>query len=109
MKAQEQTPARSNLRKQRTGIVTSDKMQKTIVVQIRRKALHPLYGKVIKKANKFKVHDEKNEAKIGDTVRIAETRPLSKDKRWRLVEILHRGPVLREAEAGSTEPAKEGR
>jgi len=68
----------------------SDKMQKTIVVQIRRKAPHATYGKVIEKANKFKVHDEKNEAKVGDRVRIAETRPLSKDKRWRLVEILGR-------------------
>lgn len=83
--------ARPNFRKERTGVVLSDKMQKTIVVQIRRKALHPEYGKVIEKANKFKVHDEKNEAKIGDTVLIAETRPLSKDKRWRLVEILARG------------------
>jgi small subunit ribosomal protein S17 len=82
---------RKNLRKERIGIVTSDKMQKTIVVQIKRKALHPLYGKVIEKAQKFKVHDEKNEAKTGDRVRIAETRPLSKDKRWRLVEVLSRG------------------
>ncbi len=85
-----QEEVRDNLRKKRTGVVTSDKMQKTIVVQIRRKSLHPLYGKVIKKANKFKVHDEKNEAKVGDVVRIAETRPLSKDKRWRLVEIVQR-------------------
>ncbi len=66
-------------------------MQKTIVVQIRRKALHPLYGKVIEKAAKFKVHDEKNEAKTGDRVLIRETRPLSKDKRWTLVEVLARG------------------
>ena len=83
-------PKRPNLRKERVGVVTSDKMQKTIVVQIKRKALHPQYGKVIEKANRFKVHDEKNEAKIGDTVRIQETRPLSKDKRWRLVEIVAR-------------------
>lgn len=82
---------RPNLRKERIGVVLSDKMQKTIVVQIKRKALHPLYGKVIEKAQKFKVHDEKNQAKIGDRVRIAETRPLSKDKRWRLVEILSHG------------------
>ena len=82
---------RSNLRKRRTGVVLSDKMQKTIVVQIRRKALHRLYGKVIEKANKFKVHDEKNEAKTGDRVLIQETRPLSKDKRWTLVEVLERG------------------
>ncbi len=79
------------LKKERVGIVVSNKMQKTIVVQIRRKAPHPLYRKVIEKATKFKVHDEKNEAKIGDRVRIVETRPLSKDKRWRLVEILSRG------------------
>ena len=82
---------RPNLRKKRIGIVLSNKMQKTIVVQIKRKALHPLYGKVIEKAAKFKVHDEKNEAKIGDRVRIEETRPLSKDKRWRLIEILSHG------------------
>ncbi len=81
---------RENFRKERVGIVTSDKMQKTIVVQIKRKTLHPEYGKVMEKANKFKVHDEKNEAKIGDTVRIQETRPLSKDKHWRLVEIVAR-------------------
>ncbi len=78
-------------RKQRIGIVLSDKMQKTIVVQIKRNALHPLYGKVIKKAVKFKVHDEKNEAKIGDRVKIEETRPLSKDKHWRLIEVLSHG------------------
>lgn len=88
-----QTPSnvkRPNLRKERTGIVVSDKMQKTIVVQVRRKARHPELGKVIGHARKFKVHDEKNEAKIGDRVKIVETRPLSKDKRWRLVEIVER-------------------
>ena len=74
-----------------TGVVVSDKMQKTIVVQVRRKALHSLYGKVIEKAARFKAHDEKNEAKTGDRVLIQETRPLSKDKRWRLVEVLARG------------------
>ena len=79
------------MRKKRTGIVLSNKMKKTIVVQIKRKALHPLYGKIVEKAAKFKVHDEKNEAMIGDEVRIQETRPLSKDKRWRLVEILSHG------------------
>ena len=88
-----ETIERKNLRKERVGIVTSDKMQKTIVVQIRRKTRHPLYGKVIEKANKFKVHDEKNEAKVGDRVRIQETRPLSKDKRWRLVEIIERARI----------------
>ncbi len=82
---------RKNFRKELVGVVLSDKMQKTIVVQTRRKARHPLYGKVIEKAEKFKAHDEKNEAKIGDTVRIVETRPLSKDKRWRLVEVINRG------------------
>ncbi len=93
---------RPNLRKERVGVVLSDKMNKTIVVQIKRKALHPNYGKVIEKAGKFKVHDEKNEAKVGDRVRIAETRPLSKEKRWRLVEILGR-------EAGkSSKDLKEG-
>ena len=82
---------RENIRKKRTGIVLSNKMKKTIVVQIKRKALHPLYGKVIEKAAKFKVHDEKNEAQVGDKVSIEETRPLSKDKRWRLIEILGHG------------------
>ena len=82
---------RGNLRKKGIGVVLSNKMQKTIVVQIKRKALHPLYGKVIEKAAKFKVHDEKNEAKIGDRVRIEETRPISKDKRWRLIEIISHG------------------
>ena len=83
--------SRNNFRKKRTGIVLSNKMQKTIVVQIRRKALHPVYGKVIEHAVKFKVHDEKNEAKIGDRVLIQETRPLSKEKSWRLVQILEKG------------------
>ncbi len=75
-------------RRRRIGIVTSDKMHKTIVVQIETSAHHPLYGKIIKKFNKFKVHDENNAAKIGDKVRIEECRPLSKDKRFRLVEII---------------------
>ena len=82
---------RPNLRKERIGVVVSDKMQKTIVVQIKRKVPHPLYGKVVGRAKKFKVHDEKNEAKTGDVVRIVETRPLSKEKRWRLVEVLAHG------------------
>ena len=86
-----ETNERKNLRKKRIGIVVSDKMQKTIVVQIRRKALHPFYGKVIEKAVKFKAHDEKNTAKIGDRVSIEETRPVSKQKRWRLVEVIERG------------------
>ena len=83
--------------KQRVGVVLSNKMQKTIVVQIKRKAPHPLYGKVMEKAAKFKVHDEKNEAKPGDTVKIVETRPLSKEKRWRLLEIVSRNPGSRSA------------
>ncbi len=77
-----------NTRKIRTGIVVSDKMQKTIVVRVERTAHHPLYNKIIRKHNKFKVHDENNSAKAGDTVRIIETRPLSKDKYWRLLEIV---------------------
>ncbi len=100
-----QVADRTTLRKERVGIVLSDKMQKTIVVQIRRKALHPEYGKVIEKANKFKVHDEKNEAKIGDRVRIVETRPLSKDKRWRLVEVISHGRMKAETDLKETAPA----
>jgi len=83
--------AAQKLRKEKVGIVLSNKMQKTIVVQIGRKTRHASYGKVIEQFTKFKVHDEKNEAKMGDRVRIVETRPLSKDKRWRLVEILSHG------------------
>lgn len=78
------------LRKERTGIVTSDKMDKTITVSIERKVKHPIYGKFLKQTKSFKAHDEKNDAKVGDTVRIMETRPLSKTKRWRLVEIIER-------------------
>lgn len=79
-----------NFRKQRVGIVVSDKMDKTIVVAVKTKVLHPLYGKTVNRTTKFKAHDEKNECGIGDTVRIMETRPLSKDKRWRLVEIIEK-------------------
>ena len=79
-----------NLRKTRTGVVVSDKMDKTIVVAVRDNVKHPLYNKIVKKTYKLKAHDEKNDAKIGDTVRVMETRPLSKDKRWRLVEIMER-------------------
>lgn len=78
------------LRKEKTGIVTSDKMQKSIVVSIERKEKHPIYGKFIKKTNKFMAHDEKNVAHIGDKVRIMETRPLSKNKNWRLVEVVQK-------------------
>ena len=79
-----------NLRKTRTGKVISNKMDKTIVVAERDNVRHPLYNKIVKKTYKLKAHDEKNDAKIGDTVRVMETRPLSKDKRWRLVEIMER-------------------
>jgi len=79
-----------NLRKTRTGVVSSNKMDKTIVVAIERKVKHPLYGKFVKKTTKFHAHDEKNECSIGDLVRIMETRPLSKTKRWRLVEVVEK-------------------
>ena len=79
-----------NLRKTRVGVVVSDKMDKTIVVAVRDNVRHPLYNKIVKKTYKLEAHDEKNDAKIGDTVRVMETRPLSKDKRWRLVEIMER-------------------
>ncbi|MCB9032477.1 MAG: 30S ribosomal protein S17 [Chitinophagales bacterium] len=77
-------------RKSRIGIVSSNKMDKTITVTVERKLQHPMYGKFMKKTKKFHAHDEKNECNIGDTVRIMETRPLSKSKRWRLVEIIER-------------------
>ena len=79
-----------NLRKTRVGLVTSDKMDKTIVVSIVDNVKHPLYGKIVKRTYKLKAHDENNECNIGDRVRVMETRPLSKDKRWRLVEIIER-------------------
>ena len=79
-----------NLRKERIGVVVSNKMDKSIVVEIERREKHPIYGKFIKKTNRFMAHDEKNDCNIGDTVRIMETRPLSKRKHWRLVEIIER-------------------
>ena len=79
-----------NLRKTRTGKVVSDKMDKTNVVAVQDNVRHPLYNKIVKKTYKLKAHDEKNECGIGDTVRVMETRPLSKDKRWRLVEIVEK-------------------
>ena len=79
-----------NLRKTRTGLVVSDKMDKTIVVTIEDNVRHPLYKKIIKRTVKLKAHDEKNECRVGDRVSIMETRPLSKDKRWRLVEVIER-------------------
>ena len=79
-----------NLRKERVGLVVSNKMDKSIIVQIVRKYRHPVYGKFVRKSNKFVAHDEKNDCNIGDTVRIMETRPLSKRKNWRLIEIIER-------------------
>ena len=79
-----------NLRKQRIGVVVSNKMDKSITISVERRLRHPIYGKFVKKSNKFMAHDENNECNIGDTVRIMETRPLSKNKRWRLVEIVER-------------------
>ena len=79
-----------NLRKERIGVVTSDKMEKSIVVSVERKVKHPKYGKFVKKTTRFVAHDENNDCHVGDTVRIMETRPLSKSKNWRLVEILEK-------------------
>jgi len=79
-----------NIRKTRVGVVVSAKMDKSISVQIERKLRHPIYGKFVKKTNKIMAHDEKNECSLGDTVRIMETRPLSKRKRWRMVDIIER-------------------
>ena len=79
-----------NLRKTRTGKVVSNKMQKTIVVAVEDHVRHPLYCKIVKRTYKLKAHDENNDCNIGDTVKVMETRPLSKDKRWRLVEIIER-------------------
>jgi small subunit ribosomal protein S17 len=82
--------ARQNLRKVRVGRVVSDKMDKTIVVAVETLVRHPLYQRTVRRTRKFKAHDEQNTCRIGDRVRIMETRPLSKDKRWRLIEILER-------------------
>ena len=79
-----------NLRKTRTGKVVSDKMDKTIVVAVEDHVKHPLYNKIVKRTYKLKAHDENNECKVGDTVKVMETRPLSKDKRWSLVEIMEK-------------------
>jgi small subunit ribosomal protein S17 len=79
-----------NLRKERVGVVTSDKMNKSVTVLVERRVKHPKYGKFVKLSSKFMAHDEKEEAHIGDTVRIMETRPVSKQKRWRLVEVIER-------------------
>jgi small subunit ribosomal protein S17 len=82
--------AERKLRKTKTGVVSSDKMNKTITVAVERKVKHPIYGKFVKKTTKFHAHDEKNEARPGDVVKIMETRPMSKTKRWRLVEIVEK-------------------
>lgn len=86
----EKTPIERNLRKERIGVVTSDKMTKSITVTVERKVMHPKYGKFVKRSSTFMAHDENRDAKVGDTVKIEETRPLSKLKRWRLVEIVER-------------------
>ena len=78
------------IRKTRIGVVVSDKMDKTVVVSIKNRVRHPLYGKIMNQTSKLKVHDENNECGIGDTIKVMETRPLSKDKRWRLVEIIEK-------------------
>ena len=91
MKTGERKPGeRRYARKMRVGTVVSDKMQKTVVVRLERRFAHPQYGKMVTRSTKVKAHDEQNDAKTGDTVRIMETRPLSKDKRWRVVEIVDR-------------------
>ena len=86
----QQATSPRNARKMRVGVVVSDKMQKTVVVQIDRRVPHPMYGKMVTRTKKVNAHDEENSAKMGDTVRIMETRPLSKDKRWRVVEVVER-------------------
>ena len=88
--AEETKTVQRNLRKTRTGVVRSNKMDKSITVAVERKVKHPIYGKFVKKTTRFHAHDEKNECTIGDIVKIMETRPLSKTKRWRLVEIVEK-------------------
>ncbi len=90
MSEETKTTIERGRKKTKMGIVTSDKMDKTITVAVLRKVKHPLYGKFVKKTSKFAAHDEKNECGIGDTVRIMETRPLSKNKTWRLVEVIEK-------------------
>jgi len=88
--SEETKSAERNLRKTRTGVVRSNKMDKTITVTVERRVKHPIYGKFVKKTTSFHAHDEKNECTVGDTVKIMETRPLSKTKRWRLVEVIEK-------------------
>lgn len=83
-----------NLRKVRQGIVVSDKMEKTVVVSVETASQHPLYGRIVKQTKNFKAHDEDNVARVGDVVRIMETRPISKDKRWRVVEVVKKADML---------------
>ena len=90
MDAVEQTTVERNLRKVRVGRVVSDKMEKSCVIAIERKVKHPKYGKFMKKTTKLMVHDETNQCGVGDTIRVMETRPLSKNKRWRLVEVIEK-------------------
>ncbi len=87
---QTETTEERNDRKERVGVVQSDKMDKTITVSVRRQMKHPMYGKYLERSSKFMVHDEENDANEGDTVRVMETRPISKNKRWRLVEVIER-------------------
>ena len=82
-----------NLRKEMIGTVTSDKMDKTVVVSVETSVKHPVYGKIVKRTYKLKAHDEKNECQMGDKVRVMETRPLSKDKRWRVVEVVQKAII----------------
>ena len=88
--SEEQATIERGRRKVRTGVVVSDKMDKTVLVRIDRSFRHPLYGKTVKRSSKLAAHDEANDAKVGDTVRVMETRPLSKTKRWRVVEVVER-------------------
>jgi len=88
--SEETKSAERNLRKTRTGVVRSNKMDKTITVTVERRVKHPIYGKFVKKTTSFHAHDEKNECTVGDIVKIMETRPLSKTKRWRLVEVIEK-------------------
>jgi small subunit ribosomal protein S17 len=88
--SEEQATQERNRRKVRTGVVVSEKMDKTVLVSMDRKFRHPLYGKIVRRSSKLAAHDENNDAHVGDTVRVMETRPLSKTKRWRVVEIVER-------------------
>ena len=88
--SEEQTTLERGARKTRTGMVVSDKMDKTVLVRIDRQMRHPLYGKIVRRSSKFAAHDENNDAHVGDTVRVMETRPMSKTKRWRVVVIVER-------------------